>query len=1191
MIPQLDVDVIREELKAIRMRRLEVFRKGAGRQSANEEPPVTDDLARKAAEIDIETIAPELRTEPPRNPNPAATPDDRVKELEEVFTDAHRVRPFGVAFSGGGIRSATFNLGVLQGLAELGLLKYADYLSTVSGGGYIGAWFHGVVRNQCDGDVRKAERVLAPKANPVPAAPEHDPISFLRKYSNYLAPKPGLFSADTWVIGSIWIRNVLLNQLILVPTLAAGVVALLLLGLVQQLPVALIGSFLLSGVQTLAALGALFVAIVIAGINLQAVKDRTLHPDAEPGAALPPHVRAAVRQSGVIAPLIFFTAVILACGGLEQWTLWGAVVLTAGILFLFLLFQITGGFVECYETTRKDASGRVPDSVTRWAIVHVGWMSTVCTAVTLGLLFNAWYWLPALPAPGAAPWVRLAFGPPLVSASLLAGAALLVGLMGVDYPDAAREWLARIATSLALIVTGWMALFAIGVFGPLGFAWILDHYALAGITAVGAWGITTVAGVLAGRSGRTDGKATGFGAPVVNALVSVAPTVFMIGYLFFISTLVHVSLGRVTGTASGDATIWQPQATPTVYDLRIESSAAAPQAMRVNVASTTVPSWLGPLLNPVARFEAGYWNVLQWRGATVAWLLVMFAGLIAVAASASWRININEFSLHHFYKNRLVRCYLGASAGRKRDPNRLTGFDPADDFALADVKPGDKYTGPYAIVNAALNLNAGSELAQQERKATSFVFTPGHCGYQPTLSKEDRKVSEQYQHVSDKARRMSNVAYRPTRGFTSPEGPYLGTTVAISGAAANPNSGSHTSGPMAFLLTVFDARLGWWLGNPRFEWASRRAGPDFAWLYLFSELFGQTTGRSVFVNVSDGGHFENLGLYELVRRRCRYIIVGDSEQDGGLTFEGLGGAIRKCRADFGVEISINPEPLRLKNGNSVAHCVVGTIRYPERETGAPAGLCEGPLGMGNREHARGWLLYLKSSITGDEPADVLEYRARNKEFPHQTTADQFFSESQFESYRRLGLHVVKDAFAGVRAPDESGNLDQMQAVFQYLALKWYAPLPVSDEAASRLADQYSHLVRMLGERPALSDIAADVLPRFRSSPGAASKADAALRSIGVAPAGTDVLPTESRIFWLEAIQLMQNVATEFRLDAASNRGNPRNAGWMNVFRRWASSRAFLEVWQSVEKDYNPVFRDFVEDLGATHADASWPDAL
>jgi hypothetical protein len=415
--------------------------------------------------------------------------------------------------------------------------------------------------------------------------------------------------------------------------------------------------------------------------------------------------------------------------------------------------------------------------------------------------------------------------------------------------------------------------------------------------------------------------------------------------------------------------------------------------------------------------------------------------------------------------------------------------------------------------------------------------------------------------------------------------------VAISGAAANPNSGYHTSGPMAFLLTVFDARLGWWLGNPRFESASKRPGPGFAWVYLFNELFGQTTGRSEFVNVSDGGHFENLGLYELVRRRCRYIIVGDAEQDGDLHFEGLGSAIRKCRADFGVEISINPAPLRLKEGNSVAHCVVGTIRYPERETGKAAAMCGGRQDTATGDHARGWLLYLKSSVTGDEPADVLEYRSRNNEFPHQPTSDQFFSESQFESYRRLGLHVVKDAFASVDAPDGSGNLQQLEQVFQNLTLKWYAPIAVSDEAASRLADQYSHLIRMLSERPVLHDIAADVLPKFDAPAVPTPPAGGAMRSIAPSPGGGDISSPEARIFWLEAIQLMQNVATEFRLDAAANQSNPRNAGWMNVFQRWARSATFRQVWQSVQGDYNPVFREFVKDLSASQAGAGWPEVL
>src|SRR5262249_34079172 len=140
--------------------------------------------------------------------------DAESRELAPPFQDAHRMRPLGLALSGGGIRSATFNLGILQGLAQFDLLKYIDYLSTVSGGGYIGSWLHGVIGNPCGGDLDCATRLLSPDSHPAPGPPNADPVSFLRKYSNYLAPRPGLFSVDTWVIGVIWLRNVLLNQLI-----------------------------------------------------------------------------------------------------------------------------------------------------------------------------------------------------------------------------------------------------------------------------------------------------------------------------------------------------------------------------------------------------------------------------------------------------------------------------------------------------------------------------------------------------------------------------------------------------------------------------------------------------------------------------------------------------------------------------------------------------------------------------------------------------------------------------------------------------------------------------------------------------------------------------------------------------------------------------------------------------------------
>jgi hypothetical protein len=135
---------------------------------------------------------------------------------------------FGICFSGGGIRSATFNLGILQGLAHCRMLRFADYLSTVSGGGYIGSWFHGVVQRAPYKTLKNAagkpftdyETYLADE-DQVPGDPSHDPVSFLRKYSNYLSPQLGLLSADTWVIATIWLRNTALNQIILYLSLAA----------------------------------------------------------------------------------------------------------------------------------------------------------------------------------------------------------------------------------------------------------------------------------------------------------------------------------------------------------------------------------------------------------------------------------------------------------------------------------------------------------------------------------------------------------------------------------------------------------------------------------------------------------------------------------------------------------------------------------------------------------------------------------------------------------------------------------------------------------------------------------------------------------------------------------------------------------------------------------------------------------
>ena len=139
---------------------------------------------------------------------------------EKWIQQCHEKDLFGVSISGGGIRSATFGLGILQGLVEKKLLSKADYISTVSGGGYIGAWLQGLASRQPE----HYERVLDPQRPPDVAA--KDPISFLRKYSNYLAPRNGL-SLDALVIPLIWFRNMVLNQIIIISALMALFIILL----------------------------------------------------------------------------------------------------------------------------------------------------------------------------------------------------------------------------------------------------------------------------------------------------------------------------------------------------------------------------------------------------------------------------------------------------------------------------------------------------------------------------------------------------------------------------------------------------------------------------------------------------------------------------------------------------------------------------------------------------------------------------------------------------------------------------------------------------------------------------------------------------------------------------------------------------------------------------------------------------
>jgi hypothetical protein len=237
--------------------------------------------------------------------------------------------------------------------------------------------------------------------------------------------------------------------------------------------------------------------------------------------------------------------------------------------------------------------------------------------------------------------------------------------------------------------------------------------------------------------------------------------------------------------------------------------------------------------------------------------------------------------------------------------------------------------------------------------------------------------------------------------------------MAISGAAANPNMGYNSSPSVGFLMTLFNARLGWWLGNPgpAGDATYHLSHPRSALWPFVAEMFGLTDNEGKYVYLSDGGHFENLALYEMVLRRCRLIVLSDAAADSKFQFNDLGNAVRKIRIDLGVPIDFDevrifkakPDKEDPRAGE-YSYWAFGRIRYSrvDKMTTTDA---DGRTVVG--EAPDGVLIYVKPTVYGDaEPRDVLQYKEAHEEFPHQSTGDQFFDEPQFESYRMLGWHIM-----------------------------------------------------------------------------------------------------------------------------------------------------------------------------------------
>ena len=881
-------------------------------------------------------------------------PVEEVKDRKAFYRALNKLNRAALCCSGGGIRSATFCLGVIQALAaydvggvapapapannapqpdkakpetkaEGSLLGCFRYLSTVSGGGYVGSWLSSWLK-------RNEFHQVIENLTGRPGGPDVEPpeISWLRAYSNYLTPRLGIFSADAWTAVAIFVRNLLLNWLIIIPVVCLALLSLKLTATVSvwvahalkdppiMIAIALLGAICLVGAQ--------------AFTSRHRPTRRTPHGNVDERAFL--LCDLALAAASAIFLTVFFSSHYFV-SDFEKWT--GSIVgwlsltdvlqkLDFDIRLKFLLLTAIAGFLVY-------AAGWIAGwRFRKGGLDFLAWAASgLVYGALVGLgayLFSRLGPYPVAPEKIKILLLSIIFGVPWILTSQLFAENIFIGLVSYEpESDTDREWLGRAAGWLAAGAIAW-GLIAILVFAGEYAVRVAEVISVKALAAVG--GVSGIVTALLGMSGSTPATATSdeqgsFKAIAGNIVLAVAGPIFAAALVIVLSI---------------------------ALDQLLLGLSLVKQLQMPTLTTRATVGWLA-----------------------FGWVITAVVGLLA-----SYFVNINRFSLHALYRNRLIRGYLGASR-QARDPDRFTGFDSKDNISVHELWPPKSQRGAGAhclfhVVNIALNVVSTKRLAWQERKAESFIVTPRHCG-------------------------SAYLGFRPSDEYGEPKGKggiSLGTAVAISGAAASPNMGYHSSPSMTLLLALFNVRLGWWLGNPgeHGEKSYQSDGPRWSAKPLFFEAFGQTTDESRYVYLSDGGHFENLALYEMVRRRCRFIVVIDAGCDPSFAFEDLGNAVRKIYIDLGIRIwfdgleALRNHPLDGDIGQ-IPYFAMGTIHYKEAD--------------GGEEGDNGRILYIKPAYHGDEGVGIRSYATANRKFPHEPTADQWFTESQFESYRSLGREI------------------------------------------------------------------------------------------------------------------------------------------------------------------------------------------
>ena len=835
---------------------------------------------------------------------------DAVEKRRELLEQDRSSPVIGLALSGGGIRSATFSLGILQALSSKRLLRRIDYLSTVSGGGYIGSFLGGlfVARPASPAKPREA-------ANHVDAVLDNGdsgPVRWLRENGRYMAPTG---SGDYLFAAAIYLRNwVSIHYVIAVALLA------LFLG----------ADLLRAGMW-----------------NSTRWRELECWFGGPQGAGL-------WWSVWWLLPALTLLLAIIPLGW-AYWLVQGERQISRTTLFttgLVVLIAIGVAMLSEDSTVKWSAACVIVAGILAAGVALSQVLATEGMAVVRNRLST---------------WLSVAFG-------------LFLALSGFALVDSFAQSLYRLFVS----ADGWSMTAIVGTALPPAIAALVR--ALAPLFG-------------AGKGGRLPDWLPG------DVLLTAAGIFLALLVLVFWATVGHAIFHAFQAPAVPHPT--------SASGLRIVAGAFALCALISVLNAQTMPF-------------------------------------------------LNLSSLQQFYAARLTRAYLGASNPARTggapglelktapalDAQDVTTAHAHDDIPWPQYHP-ERNGGPVHLVNVTLNetVSGRSQLEQRDRKGLGMTLGP--CG---------ASVGRVHHAVWDADKPESLVPVAPPRGqyrvFESEPGRAvaveplrLGQWIAVSGAAFTTGLGAGTSLGKSLLLGLSNVRLGYWWDstiNPQLRQGAIphgivagigrllfRAFP--AQSYLLSELLARFHGPNrIRWYLSDGGHFENTGVYELLRRRVGLIIACDNGHDPEYILDDLANLVRKARIDLGAEVRFLTEPeLDAALGNdSPARRVIGTPFQLQRSAASGAsGRFQGAaysqrhaalarVSYGDPASPGSTLLLIKPTLIGDEPIDLHEYHAARPSFPQESTLDQFFDEAQWESYRRLGAHIGDSLFSAVPAVDK-----------------------------------------------------------------------------------------------------------------------------------------------------------------------------